>query len=94
MKIKVPEWVQDDVGEKAITMMLASEAFAKMEYYRTRVSAFEKKYKAAFPDFEEKIKAAAKEDPAKWDDYISWDANNSAYLVWKQKYEELLECSK
>ena len=94
MKIKVPEWVQDDLGEKAITRMLVSEAFARMEYYRTRCGVFEKKYKADFDAFEKKLKASSKEDPVKWEDYISWDANRSAFLTWKEKYEEALECSK
>lgn len=94
MKIKVPEWVPGEIGEKAINKMLASESLAKMEYYRTRAAVFEKKYKTTFEKFEEKLKASKKEDTAKWDDLISWEAYHTACLEWKKKYEELLACSR
>jgi hypothetical protein len=88
MKIKVPDWVPGEVGEKDITRMLASEALAKMEYYKSRSSAFERKYKTTFEKFEKKVKSAQKEDTAKWDDLITWEAYHTAYLEWKKKYEE------
>ncbi len=68
----------------------ASEALSKMEYYKERGEAFEKKYKMSFEEFEKRVNTSKEENFGEWDDYIDWGAYKSAFRELKKEYEELL----
>lgn len=88
MEIHVPRWVKEEKGESNIVRSLFFEAFAKMEYYRSRMLGFEKKYGMSYERFEERIKGDKKEDFEKWDDFVVWEGFHQAYCEWKERYEE------
>ena len=94
MEIHVPRWVKEEKKEGDIVRSLLFEASAKMEYYRSRISVFEKKHEMFYERFEKKIKEAKKEDFEGWDDLVMWEGFHLAYCEWKERFEGLKECMK
>lgn len=94
LKIKVPKWVKDELGEKELIKNLALEALTKREYFRTKMLSFEEKYGLKFSQFEKKIKKKKKENFKEWDDLIIWEGYYESYREWEGKYKELLKCMK
>lgn len=92
LKIKVPNWVKDEWGEKELIRNLASEALTKREYFRTRMLGFEEKYGLKFPKFEKKVLSKKKENFKEWDDLIIWEGYYESYHEWERKYKELIRC--
>ncbi|MBU1698477.1 MAG: hypothetical protein KKD21_15790, partial [Proteobacteria bacterium] len=82
MEIHVPRWVKEERGEVDIVRSLLFEAATKMEYYRSRMLAFEKKYRMSYERFGEKIKKAEDEDFEEWDDLVVWEGFHQAYCEW------------
>lgn len=94
MEIHVPKWVKEEKGEIDIIQSILFEASAKMEYYRSKILIYEKKYKMSYEKFEEKIKKDKKENFEQWDDFIIWEGFHQVYCEWKERYEDLKECMK
>lgn len=94
MEIRVPRWVKEEKGENDIVRSLLFEASGKMEYYRSRMLGFEKKYGMSYERFEKKIEGAKKEDCKEWDDLVTWEGFHQAYCEWKERYEGLKECTR
>jgi hypothetical protein len=94
LKIKVPIWVKEEIGEKEIIRRIANETLLNMEYYRSRMLPYEVKYKMKFPKFEKKVLSKKKEKFKEWDDLIIWEGLYKAYREWEQKYKELAKCIK
>lgn len=94
MEIHVPIWVKREKGVNDILRNLLFEAYAKMEYYQSRMLSFERKYGVSFIKFEKKIKEAKKENFEMWDDLIIWEGFYQAYNEWKQRYKDIKECMK
>jgi len=92
MELHVPRWVKEERGEINIIRSLLFDAATKLEYYRSRTLAFEKKYGLPYEKFEEKIKKDKKENFEEWDDFIIWEGFHQAYREWEKRYEELKEC--
>jgi len=92
MEIQVPRWVKEEKGGTDIVRSLLFEASTKMEYYRSRMLSFEKKYGMPYERFEEKIKKAKEENFEEWDNFIIWEGLHQAYCEWKERYAELKEC--
>ena len=65
------------------------EALMKVEYYRSLMKPFERKYSKFFKDFMKTIESSKEESFQAWDDLIEWEAYFRAYEEWTRKYEEL-----
>jgi len=89
LTIKIPSWIKRDDAEIEFKNNLKAKAQLKMEYFRSKMLPFEKKYKCNFKDLNLRIHQETKEDFEKWDDYIEWEAIFKAFSEWKARLEEL-----
>lgn len=53
------------------------------------MAIYENKYKLEFDDFEKQVQKSKKENFDIWDDYIVWQALNTAYQKWQKRYFSL-----
>ncbi|MFH1859681.1 MAG: hypothetical protein ABH870_01510 [bacterium] len=92
MELHVPKWVKEEKGEVDIIRSLSFGAFAKMEYYQSRMLSFEKKYGMPYERFEKRMKNAKEEHLEEWDNFIIWEGFHQAYCEWQERYNGLKKC--
>jgi len=89
ISLEVPSWIEKAVAREKFLRSLCNEALMKVEYYRSLMKPFERKYSASFEDFKKKIESSKEESFKAWDDLIEWEAYFRAHKEWTKKYEEL-----
>lgn len=87
--LKIPSWLSELEARKEFFRFLMGETQIKVEYYRSLMKPFERKYSTSFKDFRKQIETSKQEDFQAWDDLIEWEAYFRAYEEWSKKYEEL-----
>ncbi|WP_297057985.1 hypothetical protein [Thermosulfurimonas sp.] len=86
--LKIPRSVAQGLEKRDILFFLADKALSKLEYYRSRVEIFRRKYGCELKEFQKRV-LSHKEDFEKWEDLILWEGYERAYREWKRKYEDL-----
>jgi len=89
LTIKLPSWINKQEAETELLSNLKLKAQLKMEYYRSKMLPFEKKYGVSFDEFKNRFNANNKENFDEWDDFIEWEASHTLYIQWKQRFEEI-----
>lgn len=89
LTIKLPSWINKQEAETELLSNLKLKAQLKMEYYRSKMLPFEKKYGVSFDEFKNRFNAKNKENFDEWDDFIEWEASHILYIQWKQRFEEI-----
>ena len=87
--LEVPSWISEDLAKEKFLRTLMGEALMKVEYYRSLMKPFERKYSTSFKDFKKKVESSKEESFQAWDDLIEWEAYHRAHEEWTRKYEEL-----
>ena len=88
LTLKLPRSVAREVQEREILSLLLDRAFSKLEYYRSRIHSFEKKYGCKLSEMEQRL-LSSPEDFVLWEDFILWEGYQRAFEEWRKKYEEL-----
>ncbi len=89
-RINLPDWL----GENELHSLIISHANTKYEYFASRARMYSEKYGVDFKSFKKRVEEAKKESFSQWDDFIAWEAYESAAEEWKARYEELQACLK
>lgn len=89
ISLEVPSWIEKTEARKMFFRNLCNEAKMKVEYYRSLMKPFERKYSNTFKEFKKKVESSKKESFEAWDDLIEWEAYFRAYSEWMEKYKEL-----
>ena len=89
VRLEVPSWVGEMEAKKEFVHFLLNEALMKVEYYRSLMKPFERKYAKTYSDFKKHIELSQQESFEEWDDLIEWEAYYRAHEEWVKKYEEL-----
>lgn len=89
LTVKVPSWVKKEEAREEFLRNLRGKALFKMEFYRSKMIPFEKKYGLSFIQFQEKVKSASEESFEEWDDLVEWEAYYTAFTEWESRYQEL-----
>lgn len=87
--LEVPTWMGPEETKSELRRFLSEKALLKMEYYRSRMQPFERKYGLPFPEFKKQVEASSEEEFESWDDLIEWEAYYRAHEQWVQRYGEL-----
>jgi len=93
LTLKLPSWINKEEAENEFLDNLRIKAQLKIEYYRSKMLPFEKKYHTSLAEFKNRFKSENKENFVQWDDFIEWEASFTLYNEWKQRLEEI-ECSR
>ena len=89
LTVTVPSWVNKEAAEDDFLRSLKGKALLKMEFYRSRMKPFQAKYDTTFSEFQQRVQTAAEENFAEWDDLIEWEAYQTAFTQWEERYQEL-----
>jgi hypothetical protein len=89
VSVQVPNWIKKEEAQREFLKNLLGKALLKMEFYRSKLKPYESKYHLAFEDFQKKVHSAPKEDFAQWDDLVEWEAFDTAFKEWEERYQEL-----
>jgi len=87
--LEIPSWLSKLEARKEFFRFLMGETQIKVEYYRSLMKPFERKYSTSFKDFKKQVESSKQEDFQAWDDLIEWEAYFRANGEWSKKYEEL-----
>ena len=91
INIKIPVEVMKSMNKEDIYRDIIDKAITKIEFYKSKCIIFEKKYKCNLINFKNKIEKTKKEDYAKWDDLIEWEAYDQGKKEWEQQ-RKAIEC--
>ena len=89
LTVKIPSWVKKEEAEDDFLRNLMGKALLKMEFYRSRMRSFQTKYHITFSEFQQRVQTAAEENFVEWDDLIEWEAYQTAFSQWEERYQEL-----
>ncbi len=92
IKIKVPEFIVNDISLSDIISSMIYKALLKSEYYLGKSRIMEEKYGLKFSEFQKKSENQEQENFEEWDDLILWEGYETAYKEWLNKYKELKKC--
>ncbi|HDQ00469.1 MAG TPA: hypothetical protein ENN22_14985 [bacterium] len=92
MTLKLPSWINKEEAENELLKNLKIKAQLKMEFYRSKMLPFERRYNISLEEFKKRFNSKAEEKFEEWDDFIEWEASFNSYNEWKQRFEEI-ECS-
>lgn len=93
MTVQVPSWVKKEEAREEFLKNLRGKALLKMEFYRSKIMPFERKYGLSFTEFREKVHLASEENFEEWDDLMEWEAYHTAFREWESHYQELVHAS-
>lgn len=85
--IRLPDWLK----ENELLSLALSHASVKYEYFASRSRSFADKYGTDFLTFKKRIENE-NESFSDWDDFIEWEAFETAASEWKERCEELRAC--
>ena len=91
--VALPSWIGKEEAQEEVVRDLRARALLKMEFYRSKMRAFEVKYATTFPRFQRRVEKSKKEDFTAWDALIEWEAYYRGYQEWKKRHAELRQWS-
>jgi len=91
--VALPAWIGKEEAQEEVVRDLRARALLKMEFYRSKMRAFEVKYATTFPRFQRRVEKSKKEDFTAWDALIEWEAYYRGYQEWKKRHAELRQWS-
>jgi hypothetical protein len=94
LTLSIPSWVNKEEAENELLNNLKMKTQLKMEYYRSKMLPFEKKYNNSFEDFKYRYNSKTDESYEEWDDLIEWEASFTLFKEWEQRFMEFAECCK
>ncbi len=94
LTLKLPPWVNKEEAKNELFNNLKIKAQLKMEYYRSKMLPFEKKYNTSFKIFQNRFKPKTDENFQEWDDLIEWEASYTLFNEWEERFKEFAECCK
>jgi hypothetical protein len=83
--IKAPGWVAKD----DVLSLLRQDLQMKLAYYQSQCRTFEQKYQKSFAEYDAALRAERQEDFQQWEDYMDWEAADSARQEIEQRLQEL-----
>ncbi|MGH7495886.1 MAG: hypothetical protein ACREOO_26315 [bacterium] len=63
----------------------------KLAYYDSQCQKFQQEHKRNFAEFEASVHASAQKNFEEWEDYMDWEAADSARRELTQRLQELVE---
>ncbi len=88
LTLKLPTWVNKEEAENELVTNLKIKAQLKMEFYKSTMLPFEKKYNCSFEDFQNRLKLKSEENFQEWDDLIEWEASFTLFNEWEERFKE------